>query len=89
MADIKDLTLKAFKKEVLKKIIFSRPTADAPEKISGRLCAHRGQKILALEFSLSGNTVSQKNLRESEIADFIDKNISRYKQINLITTLGT
>lgn len=88
MADIKDLTLKAFKKEVLKKIIFSRPTADAPEKISGRLCAHRGQKILALEFSLSGNTVSQKNLRESEIADFIDENISRYKQINLITTLG-
>lgn len=88
MADIKDLTLKAFKKEVLKKIIFSRPTGDAPEKISGRLCAHRGQKILALEFSLSGNTVSQKNLRESEIADFIDENISRYKQINLITTLG-
>ena len=62
MADIKDLTLKAFKKEVLKKIIFSRPTADAPEKISGRLCAHRGQKILALEFSLSGNTVSGRFL---------------------------
>ena len=88
MADIKELTLDAFKKEALKKIIFSRPIDGAPEKISGRLCAHRGQRILAIEFSLKGNTVSQKNLRESEIADFIDENLCRYKQINLLTTLG-
>lgn len=88
MADIKQLTIEAFRKEVLKKIIFSRPVADAPEKISGRLCAHRGQKILAVEFSLSGNTVSQKNLREGEISDFLDENLCRYKQINLLTTMG-
>ena len=88
MADIKDLTLEAFRKEALKKIIFSRPTSDAPQKISCRLCAHRGQKILAVEFSLSGNTVSQKNLRESEIADFLDENLCRYKQVNLLTTMG-
>ena len=88
MADIKELILEAFKKEALKKIIFSRPTCDAPEKISARLCAHRGQKILAVEFSLSGNTVSQKNLREGDISDFIDENLHCYKQINLITTLG-
>lgn len=88
MTDIKELILSAFKKEALKRIVFSRPIGDAPSKISGRLCAHRGQKILAIEFSLSDNTVSQKNLRENEISDFIDGNLCRYKQINLITTLG-
>ncbi len=88
MADLLELTLLSFKKEALKKIIFSRPIGDAPEKISARLCAHRGQKILAVEFSLKGNTVSQKNLREDDIPAFINENVSRYKQINLLTALG-
>lgn len=88
MADITELALLSFKKESLKKIIFSRPVGNAPEKISARLCAHRGRKILAVEFFLPGNTVSQKNLSESEIADFINENIPKYKQINLLTLLG-
>ena len=61
---------------------------DAPEKISARLCAHRGQKILAVEYSLSGNTVSQKNFSEGDVPQFIEENIGKYKQINLITALG-
>ena len=88
MADLLELTLLSFRKEALKKIIFSRPIGDTPEKISARLCAHRGQKILAVEFSLKGNTVSQKNLREDDIPSFINENASKYKQINLLTALG-
>ena len=88
MTDFIKIALLAFKTEALKKIVFSRPKDSAPEKISARLCAHRGQKILAAEFSLSGNTVSQKNLRENEIENFLQENATRYGQINLITALG-
>ncbi|MBQ9071291.1 MAG: SAM-dependent methyltransferase [Clostridia bacterium] len=88
MADLKELVLLSFRKETLKKIIFSRPVGNSPEKISARLCAHRGQKFLSAEYSLPGNTVSQKNLREGEIGSFIDENSESYKQINLLTTLG-
>ena len=88
MTDFIELAVLSFKKEALKKIVFSRAKDDAPEKISARLCAHRGQKILAAEFSLSGNTVAQKNYRESEIENFIRQNIDKYGQINLITSFG-
>ncbi len=88
MTDFIEIATLSFKKEALKKIVFSRPKDNAPEKISARLCAHRGQKILAAEFTLPGNTVSQKNLREGEIEDFIKENADKYGQINLITALG-
>lgn len=88
MTDFIELVTLSFKKEALKKVVFSRARENAPEKISARLCAHRGQKILAVEFSLSGNTVSQKNLRESEIEDFLKENLDKYAQINLITSFG-
>ena len=88
MTDFIELAELAFKTEALKKIVFSRPMGEYPEKISARLCAHRGQKLLAAEFSLSGNTVSQKNLRDGEIRAFLEENISRYGQINLLTALG-
>ena len=88
MQNFKNAVLLSFKKEALKKIIFSRPLGDAPEKISARLCAHRGQKFLAVEYSLPGNTVSQKNLREGEIESFICENVPKYNQINLLTALG-
>lgn len=88
MTDFKELLLLSFRKEALKKVIFSRPISGAPEKISARLCAHRGQRILSAELSLPGNTVSQVNLREGEIEAFVDKYIGQYRQINLLTHLG-
>lgn len=88
MTDLIRIIELSFKNEALKKVIFSRPLCNAPEKISARLCAHRGQKILSAEFSLSGNTVSQKNLREPEIEDFVRENIKKYGQVNVITAYG-
>ena len=61
------LVADSFGKEVLKKLVFSRPRSSEITKVSARLCAHRGRKILALEYSLPGNTVSQKNIQESDI----------------------
>ena len=78
----------SFKNETLKKLIFSRPKSGEIAKISCRLVEHRGRRILAMEFSLPGNTVSHRNLGESELSNELVPYIENYLQINLITTLG-
>ena len=83
-----DLILLAFQKEAIKKLVFSRPNASEITKISGRLCNHRGRKILAFEYSLPGNTVSHKNVTEAEIRDTVTGMLEEYDQANLITTAG-
>ena len=77
----------AFQRERLKKLVFSRPKSSEISKISCRLVSHRQRKLLAIEFSLPGNTVSHKNLAESELHELKDL-IEKYNQINLITTSG-
>lgn len=86
--DFSTLTISAFKKEALKKLVFSRPVDSEIKKVTGRLCAHRGKRILALEYSLPGNTVSQKNISEENLEEELMLLLSDYKQANLITTLG-
>ena len=83
-----DLTIRAFDKGIIKKLIFSRPLTSETTKVSARMCEHRGRKMLAMEYSLPGNTVSQKNLFGSAINEEIRALISEYGQVNLITTLG-
>lgn len=78
----------SFDKEALKKIIFSRPEGSEIKKVSGRLCMHKGKPILALEYSLPGNTVSHKNLDLNNAEREIEELLSVYKQANLITTVG-
>ena len=74
--------------ETLKKLVLSRPKESEIAKISGRLCSHRERRILALEYSLPGNTVSHKNLGESEIEQYLAEALGSYMQANLITTEG-
>ena len=78
----------SFKKETLKKLVLSRQSEGEISKISCRLCAHRGRRLLAMEYSLPGNTVSHKNLGEAEFLSEITSLLENYKQANLITTLG-
>ena len=78
----------SFKKEALKRLIFSRPKSSEITKITCRLVAHRGRRLLAMEFALPGNTVSHRNLSEDELTRELVPFIDNYKQINLITTLG-
>ena len=82
------LALLAFKKEILKKLVLSRQLSGEITKVSARLCAHRGRRVLALEFSLPGNTVSQKNVGEDELEAELSEIIKGFRQANLITTLG-
>ena len=86
--DFLNLALLAYKTETLKKLVFSQKTAGEINKVSARLCSHRRGKVLALEFSLPGNTVSQKNISEENLTDELFKIFENFKQVNLITTLG-
>ena len=86
--DLIPLIIKAFEKEALKKLVFSRPEKSEITKASARLCSHRGRRILAIEYSLPGNTVSQKNVPEAELKEALTGLLSEYKQANLLTTLG-
>ena len=78
----------AFGKETIKKLVFSRPKSSEITKVSARLVSHRGRSILALEYSLPGNTVSHKNVGSEGLTDILTELLSEYSQANLITTLG-
>ncbi len=83
-----ELVCSAFRSETVKKITFSKPGSSEVTRISGREVAHRGQRFLRMEYSLPGNTVSQRNVGEGELSSEIEALCDEYAQINLITTLG-
>ena len=82
------LVRRSFEKETLKKLVFSRPVDSEVNKISCRLVAHRGKRLLAMEYSLPGNTVSHKNLGEEMLEGELLALIKSYRQVNLITQIG-
>ena len=86
--EILKLVHEVFDVGALKKLVFSRPISSEIQKVSGRMCAHRGKNILSLEYSLPGNTVSHKNLSKDELDAVLTPLAEEYRQINLITTLG-
>ena len=75
-------------REALKKLVFSKPGESEIKRIAARLVAHRGKRILSLELSLPGDTVSHKNITEENIAKDILEYVDGYSQINIISTLG-
>ena len=83
-----ELICRAFEKEAIKRLIFSRPATSEVAKISCRLCAHRGRRLLVMESSLPGNTVSQRNLTREEIDTVIPELLGEYRQANLLTLFG-
>ena len=83
-----DLIESSFTKEALKKLVFSRPREGEISKISCRLVAHRGRRLLAMEYSLPGNTVSHKNLTEEGLREELLPLLENYSQVNIITMMG-
>ena len=82
------LIISSVKAQTVKKLVFSRPVGDGSVKISGRLCAHRGRRLLSLEYTKNQGAVSQENIGEEKLEARLSELISQYKQVNLITTLG-
>ena len=87
-ADLISLIRKAFDSEIIRKIVFSRPIAGEAVKASARLCAHRGRKLLAIEYSFPSGTVSQENISDGELEVKLSELILNHKQVNLLTALG-
>ena len=83
-----DTVLLSYDREIIKKLVFSRPRHSEISKVSARLVAHRGRRMLAFEYSLPGNTVSHKNVTGEGVAELIRELMDEYCQANLITTLG-
>ncbi len=86
--DFISLIGKSVSNEAMKKLVFSKPQNTEILKISCRLVAHRGKKMIAAEYYLPGNTVSHKNIPEKDLANEISPLFDSYSQINLITALG-
>ena len=78
----------AIEKTAIKKLIFSRPNNSEILKVSARLCENRGRRMLAVEYNLLGNTVSQKNFYGDAMTEEISRLLGEYGQANLITSLG-
>ena len=83
-----ETVIAASQREIIKKLVFSRPRASEIQKVSARLVAHRGRRMLVFEYSLPGNTVSHKNVNEDGIEAQLKELLGEYSQANLITTLG-
>ena len=83
-----ELVEDCFKTETLKRLVLSRPKTSEVSKISCRLVAHRGRRMLAMEYSLPGDTVSHKNIGEDELVRELLPLLDEYRQANLITTVG-
>ncbi|MBO5908143.1 MAG: SAM-dependent methyltransferase [Clostridia bacterium] len=88
-ADFISLVLSTVSAETLGKLVFSRPDASEIAKVTARLVSHKGKRLLAIENSLVGNTVSHKNVPEDEIEGVLSTLVLQYKQANLITPLGS
>ena len=87
-SDFADLIALAAERGALRKIVFSKPISSEVKKVSGRLVDMRGRVSLALEYSLPGDTVSQKNLPISAMAEELTRLLSEYAQTNLITSVS-
>lgn len=83
-----DLSLLAIEKAAIKKLIFSRPKDSEITKAAARLCENRGRRMLSVEYSLPGNTVSQKNFYGEAMKGEIERLLWEYGQANLLTILG-
>ena len=83
-----DLACRTVGCDAMKKLVFSRPVGEGATKVSARLCAHRGKRIVALEYSLPSSTVTHKNLTDGELYGELSELICAFSQANLITTLG-
>ena len=87
-SDFTDLIVAAAERGALRKIVFSKPKSSEIKKVSGRLVDMRGRVSLALEYSLPGDTVSQKNLPLTAMAEELIRLMDEYAQANLITSIS-
>lgn len=86
--DFVSLCLVALERGALTKLVFSRPRASEERRVVGRLVSHKERRLLALEYSLPGDTVRHKNVGEGDWENALSELSGAYLQANLITAVG-
>ena len=81
------ITLSA-ERGALRKIVFSKPLSGEIKKVSGRLVDMRGRIAISFEYSLPGDTVSQRNFSLATVTEELLRLLSEYGQANLITSVS-
>jgi len=81
------ITLSA-ERGALRKIVFSKPLSGEVKKVSGRLVDMRGRIAISFEYSLPGDTVSQRNFSLAAVTEELLRLLSEYGQANLITSVS-
>ena len=81
------ITLSA-ERGALRKIVFSKPLSGEIKKVSGRLVDMRGRIAISFEYSLPGDTVSQRNFSLAAVTEELLRLLSEYGQANLITSVS-
>ncbi len=82
------LIVRAAESGALSRLVLSRPTGDAPTRITGRLCLFRGESVLALEAAFADGKVHHSRLSLPLDPQALDALVSPFAQINLLTAEG-
>ncbi len=87
-SDFAELILLAAERSTVRRIVFSRPLSSEIKKVSARPVEMRGRVAYSFEYSLPGDTVSQKNLAITSLRDEVLRLMAEYSQVNLITSVS-
>lgn len=82
------LCIRVAENQTLRKLTFSKPTGDMPQRITARLSVGRGKPLLTCEETLAGGKVHHTATPLNELETFLTPLITSYGQVNLSTTLG-
>lgn len=83
------LIARAVEGGILRKLVLSKPGQGAPApRQSGKLCLHRGTRVLVMESAFPSGRVSQKLYPPEALAAELPVVLAAYGQINLMTSAG-
>lgn len=83
------LIISAAEAGALRKLVFSQPfEKETAPRQTGRLCLHRGERILLIEEQYEGGRVAQKLVRLSDVAEELTARLPLYRSVNLLTAAG-
>ena len=86
--DFASLIILSAERGALRKIVFSKPISSEIKKVSARAVDMRGRIAISFEYSLPGDTVSQKNFSLSTAEEELSRLLAEYGQANLITSVS-
>ncbi len=82
------LCIATLERDTLRRLTFSRPRGDMPERVVARLSTARGKRLLAFEHTLPGGKVKHTAAAPDEWEKTLAELIDTYGQVNLSSGAG-